>query len=81
MLEALREVHEAQLAQLEEERNKLVDDHNSVLATAEDRIKEQHDLLHDYKQTIEDLRAELKGSTSREQATARDAAKQGTELK
>ena len=81
MLEAQREAHELQLAQLKAESVKLEEEHLIVLANAQERIQQQSDMLHDYTQMIKDLRDELKENAAREQAAAREATKHEAELK
>ena len=78
MIEALREVHEKEVQQLKEEHGKLVDEHNAVLASAEERIREQQELISSYAQQLaiqrDDLqRTEANAKTAAQQATKRQA--------
>ena len=51
-LETLREAHEKEVQQLDEERGKLVDEHNAVLASAQERIRDQQEMISSYAQQI-----------------------------
>jgi hypothetical protein len=66
-------VHEKELDQLEAERIVRADDHNSVLGKAEDRIRDQRDLLGQYQDQLKELGEDAKASTEHEKAMAREA--------
>ena len=79
LLNALREADERQLAQLEEERVKLVENHLATLGSAEDRIREQREMISAYSMQIGDLRNDLHNEQQKSAAQAKAAAREAAQ--
>lgn len=73
-LEAQAAAHAAALELLERERIQTLDSHNHALGTAEDRIRDQRDLMNSYMEKIAEQHSELLAASGRDAAASRSAA-------